>query len=114
MMVLSKTKDIGVLMSMGATRVGIMRIFLRQGLTIAFTGATIGNVFALLVCLAQIKFKFFSLPSDIYFMSTVPVLLRPEYFILVTAISVGLCLLSSVVPARLASRLHPVKALRFA
>jgi lipoprotein-releasing system permease protein len=114
MMVLGKTKDIGVLMSMGATRMGIMKIFLRQGLTIAVTGAAIGNVFALVVCLAQMKLKFFSLPSDIYFMPSVPILLRPEYFIFVTTISVVLCLLSSIIPARLASRLHPVKALRFA
>ncbi|HCV41887.1 MAG TPA: hypothetical protein DGH68_00260 [Bacteroidetes bacterium] len=113
MMVLSKTKDIGVLMSLGATRVGIMKIFLRQGLTIAFTGAAIGNVFALAVCFAQMKFQFFSLPSDIYFMSSVPILLRPWNFLLVTMISIVLCLLSSIVPARLASRLHPVNALRF-
>jgi lipoprotein-releasing system permease protein len=114
MMVLSKTKDIGVLMSLGATRVGIMKIFLRQGLTIAVTGAAIGNVFALVVCLAQMKFRFFSLPSDIYFMSSVPILLRSEYFVLVTVTSIVLCLLSSIIPARLASRLHPIKALRFA
>jgi lipoprotein-releasing system permease protein len=113
MMVLGKTKDIGVLMSLGATRMGIMKIFLRQGLTIAVTGAAIGNVFALVVCLAQMKFRFFSLPSDIYFMSSVPILLRPNYFVVVTMISVVLCLLSSIIPARLASRLHPVNALRF-
>jgi lipoprotein-releasing system permease protein len=113
MMVLSKTKDIGILMSLGATRAGITRIFLRQGLTIALTGAGIGNVFAFVLCYSQMKFGFFSLPSDIYFMSSVPILLRPEYFLLVTAISIVLCLLSSIIPARLAARLHPVSALRF-
>jgi lipoprotein-releasing system permease protein len=113
MMVLSKTKDIGILMSLGATREGIMKIFLRQGLTIAFTGTVIGNVLALALCVVQLKFRFFSLPSDIYFMSSVPILLRPEYFFLVSAISVALCLLSSIIPARLASRLHPIAALRF-
>ena len=113
MMVLSKTKDIGVLMSLGATRVGIMKIFLRQGLTIAFTGTAIGNILALGLCFAQLKFRLFSLPSDIYFMSSVPILLRPEHFLLVSAISIALCLMSSVIPARLASRLHPVSALRF-
>ena len=113
MMVLSKTKDIGILMSLGATRSGIMRIFLRQGLTIALTGAVIGNAFALILCYSQMQFRFFSLPSDIYFMSSVPIQLRPEYFVLVTVISVVLCMISSIIPARLASRLHPVNALRF-
>ena len=113
MMVLSKTKDIGILMSLGATRSGIMRIFLRQGLTIALTGTMIGNAFAFVVCFSQQQFKFFSLPSDIYFMSSVPILMRPEYFLLVTAISIVLCFLSSIIPARLAARLNPVNALRF-
>ncbi|MEK9139117.1 MAG: FtsX-like permease family protein, partial [Bacteroidota bacterium] len=107
------TKDIGVQMSLGATRAGITKNFLRQGLTNALTGTAIGNVLALGLCLAQLKFQFFSLPSDIYFMSTVPILLRAEYFLLVSGISVALCLVSSIVPARLASRLHPVNALRF-
>jgi len=113
MMVLSKTRDIGILMSLGATRAGIMKIFLRQGLTIALTGTIAGNVFAFLVCFSQLQFKFFSLPSDIYFMSSVPIRLRPEYFALVSAISIVLCMVCSIVPARLASRLHPVHALRF-
>ena len=113
MMVLSKTKDIGVLMTLGATRMGIMKIFLRQGLTIAFTGTAFGNLLALGLCIAQLKFRFFSLPSDIYFMSSVPILLRPEYFLLVSAITIVLCFLSSVIPAKLASRLHPVNALKF-
>lgn len=113
MMVLSKTKDIGALMAMGATRAGIMKIFLRQGLTIAIVGTVTGNLIALGLCVAQLEFKFFSLPSDIYFMTSVPVLLRAEYFVVVSSITIFLCLLSSLIPARLAARLHPVLALRF-
>jgi len=54
------------------------------------------------------------LPSDIYFMTSVPILLRPEYFLLVSAVTLILCMLSSLVPARLASSMHPVNAIRFA
>ena len=113
MMVLDKTKEIGILASMGATRWGITRIFLRQGFTIALTGTAFGNLLALGVCFAQMEFKFFSLPSDIYFMTSVPVLLKPGYFLLVSALTIMLCMLSSIVPARLASKLHPVNAIRF-
>lgn len=113
MMVLDKTREIGVLASMGATRWGITRIFLRQGLTIALIGTGLGNLLAFGLCYAQQQFKFLSLPSDIYFMTSVPILLRAEYFGIVSAITIGLCLLSSLIPARLASRLNPVTAIRF-
>jgi lipoprotein-releasing system permease protein len=113
MMVLDKTREIGVLASMGATRWGITAIFLRQGFTIALTGTLLGNVLAFGLCFSQMEFKFFSLPSDIYFMTSVPILLRPEYFVLVSAVTLGLCMLSSLVPARLASSMRPVNAIRF-
>jgi lipoprotein-releasing system permease protein len=114
MMVLGKTREIGILVSLGATRWGISKIFLRQGFTIAVIGTLAGDALALAICYAQMEFKFFALPSDIYFMDTVPILLKPQYFLVVTAISVGLCMLSSLVPAQLASRLNPVNAIRFA
>ncbi|MRR12003.1 FtsX-like permease family protein, partial [bacterium] len=92
---------------------GITAIFLRQGLTIALTGTLIGNGLAFALLAAQREFQFFSLPSDIYFMSSVPVLLLPEYFIAVSAITITLCLLTATIPARLAARLNPVSAIRF-
>ena len=113
MLVLDKMREIGVLRSLGATRWGITSIFLRQGLTIAFTGTVLGNILALVLCLAQLEFRFFSLPSDIYFMNSVPILLRPEYFVVVSAVTIALCLLTALVPARLASNLNPVTAIRF-
>jgi lipoprotein-releasing system permease protein len=113
MMVLEKTREIGALMAMGATRWGVTRVFLRQGLTIAFVGTAAGNILAFVLCYAQQEFRVLALPSDIYFMSSVPVLMRAEYFLVVSAVSMLLCLISSLVPARLASMLHPVNALRF-
>lgn len=113
MMVLEKTREIGALMAMGATRGGVTRIFLRQGLFIAVAGTAAGDVLAFVLCYLQQEFRILSLPSDIYFMSSVPVLLRPEDFLVVSCISIALCLASALVPARLASRLHPVAALRF-
>lgn len=113
MMVLDKTREVGILRSMGATRWGITRIFLRQGLTIAILGTVIGNSLAFILCFAQKELRFFSLPSDIYFMTSVPILLRVEDFLLVSSVTIVLCVLSSLLPARLAARLHPVTAIRF-
>jgi lipoprotein-releasing system permease protein len=113
MMVLDKTREVGILTSMGATRWAITRIFLRQGFTIAMTGTVLGDVLAFGLCYAQLRLKFFSLPSDIYFMSSVPILLRPEYFILVSLLALALSMLGALIPARLASKLRPVDAIRF-
>jgi lipoprotein-releasing system permease protein len=113
MMVLSKTKEIGVLVSMGATRREISRIFLRQGLTIAFRGTLIGNALAFGLCYWQFSSKFLSLDSDIYFMSSVPILIAPQYFLQVSCLSIILCIVSSLIPARLAARVDPVAAIRF-
>lgn len=113
MMVLDKTREVGVLAAMGATRWGITLIFLRQGFFIALLGTALGDLLAFIALFAQQELHIFSLPSDIYFMTSVPVLLRWEDFALVSVITVALCLLSALVPARLAARLDPVSAIRF-
>jgi len=113
MMVLDKTREIGVLAALGASPWDITRIFVRQGMTIGIAGTVLGNALAFALCYAQLEFRFFSLPSDIYFMTSVPILLRPEYFLLVSGATLALCLASSMIPARLAARLNPVTAIRF-
>ncbi|HUI64951.1 MAG TPA: ABC transporter permease [Bacteroidota bacterium] len=113
MMVLDKTREIGVLSAMGASRWGITRIFVRQGMTIGLSGTILGDILAFALCWSQSEFRFFSLPSDIYFMNSVPILLRPEDFVLVSGLTLALCFLSSMLPARLAARMHPVSAIRF-
>lgn len=114
MMVLTKAREIGVLKSLGATRKGIVGIFLRQGVTIGIIGTLIGNLLAFILCFGEMKLRFLSLPSDIYFMSVVPILLRLEVFLIVSAISIVLCALCALIPAWLASRIDPIRTLRFA
>jgi lipoprotein-releasing system permease protein len=113
MMVLDKTREIGILAALGATPWGITMIFIRQGMVIGVAGTALGNLLAFGLCYVQETFKVFSLPSDIYFMTSVPILLRPEYFLVVTIITLSLCFASSLLPARLAARLKPVNAIRF-
>jgi lipoprotein-releasing system permease protein len=114
MMVLDKTREVGVLATLGATRWGITVVFLRQGFTIAVAGTLLGDLLAFTLLKLQHDFRILSLPSDIYFMTSVPVLLRWEDFVMVSAISIALCMMSALIPARLASRLDPVTAIRFA
>lgn len=112
MLVLEKRKQIGILKSLGASSKQIRSIFLMKGLLIAVVGTLLGNVFAYLVCWSQLQFQYFSLPSTIYFMKSVPIYFQWENFVIVSAISIALCAIASFVPARLAAKLDPIKAIR--
>jgi lipoprotein-releasing system permease protein len=112
MLVLEKTQSIGTLKSLGASRTDIMKIFLYDGLLIGVTGILLGNILGLGICFAELKYKFFSLP-ELYYMKSVPILLQPEYVILISIITIILTFLATLIPSYLASRLDPIKSLRF-
>lgn len=112
MLVLEKRRQIGVLKSLGATSFQIHNIFLAKGILIAFIGTALGNIFAFVICWLQLEFQFFSLPSTIYFMKSVPIYFQWENFAVVSVISIVLCIMASFLPARMAAKLDPIKAIR--
>jgi lipoprotein-releasing system permease protein len=112
MLVLEKTHSIGILKALGANNKGVMKIFLFNGMLIGFIGMILGNILGLGLCLLELKFRFFKLP-DLYYMKSVPILLQPEYIILISVITIILTFLATIVPSYLASRLDPVKSIRF-
>jgi lipoprotein-releasing system permease protein len=114
MMVMEKTSEIGILKSMGATSGSIRKIFVAEGLVIGVAGTLLGNILAYGLCFLQLREKVISLPEQVYFMSSVPILLRPENFLAVSGVALFLCLLATLVPANLAGRLKPITAIRFA
>ncbi|MCI0707723.1 MAG: ABC transporter permease [Ignavibacteriae bacterium] len=114
MMVMEKTKEIGVLRTLGARKAVINRIFLLQGLLIGIVGTVLGNAFAYLLCWLELQYQFFSLPSDIYYMTHAPIELSVWNFLLVSSIALAMCLISSFLPSRIASKLDPMVTLRFA
>jgi len=114
MVVMEKTSEIGILKSMGATSGGIRKIFVAEGLLIGLAGTILGNGLAYGLSWLQLHEKILSLPEQIYFMSSVPILLRLENFIAVSVLSLALCLLATLVPSTLASRMKPITAIRFA
>ena len=113
MFVLEKTRAIAVLKSLGAGPKLISLIFTLQGLAIGAVGILLGNILAFLFCWLQMTLKILSLPSDIYYMSSVPILLRPGNFILVTIVALLLTYLTASLPARAAAKLQPVAMFRF-
>jgi lipoprotein-releasing system permease protein len=113
MVVMEKTESIGVLSTLGSRPGDVMRIFVGQGLLIGGVGTALGSLLALTFTLVQLHFRPFGLDADIYFIDAVPVVLDGWHYIIVDSVSLLLCLLSTVIPARIAARLSPVDALRF-
>ncbi len=113
MVVMEKRKDIAILKSMGATRTRIAQIFVFKGLIIGGAGALIGSVAGYAACWALRRYEFIELPKDVFYVSTLPVVIVPEYFAAVVAVSLAICLLATIYPARQAARLVPVEVIRY-
>ncbi len=112
-MVIEKTRSIGVLKTIGARNFGIAQIFLTEGLTISFVGVLLGNLLAFVLTYIQLHYQIFTLRSDIYFMSSVPISIEWQHYVIVSAISIVIALAATLIPARIASRVLPLKALKF-
>ncbi len=113
MIVLEKTNAVGILKSLGANKKQIVSIFLIQGSYFAFAGIVIGNIIAFTLAYLQLKFRIISIPSSVYFMSSVPINISAFNFILVSVVTFLLAITASVIPSLIASKIQPVTALRF-
>lgn len=113
MVVMEKTKEIGILKSMGATARSIKRIFVLEGLVVGFIGTPLGCLIGFLLCWIQDRYTLISLPSDIYIISAVPVDMRPWDFLWISTASLGICFLATLYPSSRAASLDPVEAIRY-
>ncbi len=113
MIVMEKTRDIGILKSMGAESGNIMRIFMFESLIVGLQGVISGTILGILVCVVQQQFGIISLPSDIYIISKLPMLMQWTDIVAIDTAAVLLCLIAGVYPAYKASRLNPVEAIRY-
>lgn len=113
MIVMEKTREIGILKSMGASSKAIMNVFLKEGLLIGILGTLGGSLLAFILCRIQQKFGLLKLPPEVYIIEELPVEMHSFDFIVIGTISILLCLVASVYPAFKASRLKPVEAIRY-
>jgi lipoprotein-releasing system permease protein len=113
MLVMEKTRDIGILKAMGATAASIRRIFMLEGLIIGGVGTVVGLGLGLTLCGLLARYKFIDLPADVYPLSTLPVEVEPLIVALVAASAVAISLLATIYPSLAAGRLDPVEALRY-
>ncbi|WP_319467138.1 lipoprotein-releasing ABC transporter permease subunit [uncultured Pseudodesulfovibrio sp.] len=113
MLVIQKTKDIAVLMSIGANVASIRRIFMLQGTFIGLAGTFIGFLIGVPVSLLLKKYQFIKLPSNVYPVDYLPVRLEAFDLVAIGAAAFLLCFLATIYPARRAAALSPSEALRY-
>ena len=121
MIVVEKTRDIGILKSLGASSGGVMSIFLSYGLALGLVGSAAGVAIGLLFVhyINEIEDGLSWLTGrkvfdeKIYYFFEIPTEVSPLMVFWVAFGAVAIAVLASVLPARRASRLHPVRALRY-
>jgi len=112
-LVMEKTRQVGILKSLGAANVSILSIFVTEGAYIALIGTLVGNIIALVLSWLQYHYHFFKLRADIYFMPSVPISIEWQHYMLVSLIALVITITSAFIPARIATKIMPVKALKF-
>ncbi|MCX5692361.1 MAG: lipoprotein-releasing ABC transporter permease subunit [Candidatus Omnitrophica bacterium] len=113
MMVMEKTKDIGILKSIGADNISIRKIFMLDGFLIGFAGTFIGAIGGFSLCYLLKTYQFIKLPKDIYYIDRLPVNLELSDSIIVIAAAILISLLSTLYPSWQAAKMEPVEALRY-
>jgi lipoprotein-releasing system permease protein len=113
MVVLEKTKEIGILKSMGAASGSIMKIFVLQGVVAGFIGTALGLLVGYALCWAQLRYKFFELPGEIYIINALPILMKPTDFVFIALAALFLSFTATLYPAWRAAKLDPVHAIRY-
>ncbi|NOZ62604.1 MAG: FtsX-like permease family protein, partial [Calditrichaeota bacterium] len=108
MVVMEKKKEIGILKSLGAENRSIMRIFVYQGLISGLIGTIVGSVIGYVLCWSQFHYHWFSLPPDIYFISSLPVEMKALDFILIGVAAILLSFFATLYPSFKAAKLDPV------
>jgi lipoprotein-releasing system permease protein len=113
LMVMEKSRDIGILKTMGTSPRRISLIFMMQGLVIGVVGTAVGATLAVALCWVLDTYRLVSIPMDVYQVTHVPFTVVPRDLAIVVIGSIVICFLATIYPSRQAARLDPVEALRF-
>lgn len=121
MVVMEKTKDIGILKALGATAWGIQKIFLLQGFTVGALGVVFGGILGVSIALnvnpiarfVERTTGFSLFPSDIYFFSEIPAEINSSDVLMIILAALIASVFAGLYPARKASALKPAEALRY-
>ena len=112
MVVSDRMKEIGILRTMGMTEKGIMRVFVIQGVWIGVIGTTAGAALGILLSWSLDRFELIKIPGDVYFVDHLPATMDPLTIFFIVVASILVSFGATIYPARQASRLQPVDAIR--
>lgn len=112
-MVVEKTRDIGILKAIGMPSRQIRKIFTYQGILIGGLGTFLGTAAGIILCLLLKKYQFVKLPQDIYYLDRLPVSLAWSDITLIILAALAITLISTIYPAAKAAGFKPVEALRY-
>jgi len=112
-LVLERTRMIGILKAIGSPNTSIQEIFLYQGAYITLFGMLFGNGFGLLICWLQQRYGFLTLPEDAYFISKAVVRIEWWHILLVNAGTFVICFLVLMIPTLIVRRMQPTRAIQF-
>ena len=113
MIIIDKTKQIGLLSAIGMPRKKIKEIFLIKGLIIGFFGAFIGSLIAVILAFLQNNYKIIGVPEDIYFMNFIPIDIDFKQILMISLISLIVSSLVSYWPSIRSSKIPPAEALKY-
>jgi len=113
MVVKEKRRDIAILKTMGGSSASIGRIFVLNGAVIGVVGTLLGNVLGVAGCWVLAHYQFVELPKDVFLVTTLPVRMDPLNFGIVATVSVAICVIAALSPARRAASLVPVEVIRY-
>ena len=111
MVVLEKKKEIALLKALGAKNDAILRIFIYQGGFVGLAGTGLGILIGWLSCRLLLLYTF-PLDPKVYFISRLPVSMRPVEFVVPALVAIGICLVATILPAVYAAKLRPADGLR--
>lgn len=112
LVVAERRRDIAILNALGATRLGVMLLFVIEGAVVGAMGAIAGVALGIAACFIGNYYKLVSLPADVYSISNVPLLSKPPEVLMAAVIAFLLSVFATIYPAWTASRMRPVEALR--
>ncbi len=113
MVVMEKRKDIAILKSIGASSKDIMIIFIAQGIIIGAIGTSLGLLSGFLICYLEKTYHIISLPSSVYYITTLPVRMTAGEFIVIGSSALFLSFAATLYPSYKAGKIDPAEGVRY-